>query len=226
VDLESYLRVFSGLAESRSRIYGLLSQLYVRPPDGEFLRELFSPEFSEILSNLLAQPTISGELEEGLKLLKKFIEDWRGCGGGLLKLVSADRNRLLKPEGRRGAYESSHLGSAEEVVRFYREAGAQLPADGREPPDFIGFELDFMRLLCAEEAEAWKAGKVEEALRLLEREEAFLSRHVAAWVPSFCEAMFEQAELDLYRGLAKLTKGFVEQDHLLLKELLRGAGEG
>jgi anaerobic sulfite reductase subunit A len=155
--VEDYLRVFSGLANSRGRLYGLLSQLYVRPPDSEFLRELFSQEFEEIISGLLAQPTITGELSEGLGLIRKFIGEWRKKKlEEALEAVVSERDRLLGGHGLPPPCESAHVsGETVGVTLFYGRVGVKIPESVEEPPDHLGFELDFMRFLCGEEAAAW-----------------------------------------------------------------------
>ena len=215
MDLESYLRVFSGLAESRSRIYGLLSQLYLQPPDSDFLRELFSQDFEELLSSLLEQPSILGELKEGLLLLRKFVSEKREASfEETMETLTREREKLFT-----GAFQGEEN---LRVEKAYREMGVRLPEGAAEPPSHLGFKLDFMRFLCLREAEAWRSGSLEEAVNLLEKERDFLSKHLEGWVSGFCEEMFRRAEVDLYRGLAKLTKGFVEQDGLLLEEILKG----
>jgi len=225
--VEDYLKVFSGLANSRGRLYGLLSQLYVRPPDSEFLRELFSQEFEEIISGLLTQPTITGELNEGLGLIRKFIGEWRERTlEEALEAVTSERNRLLGGRGLPPPCESAHVsGEAAGVTLFYGRVGVKIPESAEEPPDHLGFELDFMRFLCGEEAAAWGEGNLEKALSLIGMQDSFLKQHLKVWIPGFCDLMFEEARLDLYRGLAKLTKGFLSQDEGLLNEFLSGMTE-
>jgi len=115
------------------------------------------------------------------------------------------------------AYESVYAGSAEKPVmqaavsvrQAYAEAGVGLPEEVRDQPDFIGFELDFMRHLTAQEAEAWTKDNREETLGLLKAERAFLDGHLARWVPRFCDVMEKEARLGFYQGIARMTKGFV-----------------
>ena len=46
----------------------------------------------------------------------------------------------------------------------------RLPENWTGPPDYIGIELDFMRLICMKEEEAWRRGLSTEALKYLEAE--------------------------------------------------------
>lgn len=77
-----------------------------------------------------------------------------------------------------------------------------------------------MRLTCLNEGEAWQAGSADKALEYLEAGRDFLRNHVMPWVPGFCEKMYEGAELDFYKGIARLTRGFVEYDHRLADQQL------
>jgi TorA maturation chaperone TorD len=95
------------------------------------------------------------------------------------------------------------------VRQAYAESGVDLPEEVRDQPDFIGFELDFMRHLTEKEAQAWSDGDHAEALVMLERQRAFLEEHITRWIPRFCDVMAREARLDFHRGIARMTKGFV-----------------
>ncbi len=68
------------------------------------------------------------------------------------------------------------------------------------------FELDFMRHLAEKEAEAWPSNNLEEVMKITKSEQVFLDEHVLRWIPRFCDLMFDQAELDFYRGIARSRK--------------------
>jgi putative dimethyl sulfoxide reductase chaperone len=93
---------------------------------------------------------------------------------------------------------------------MYAEAGVGLPEEVRDQPDFIGFELDFMRHLSEKESQAWAEPNQAKAKEVLEKELQFLKEHILRWIPHFCDLMLKDAQLDFYRGIARLTKGFVQ----------------
>ena len=99
------------------------------------------------------------------------------------------------------------------VIKAYAEEGLVLPRDRYDQPDYIGFELDFMRHLCAKESAAWQAGDTAAALAYLNKEHAFLNEHVARWVPRFCDEMVKDARLDFYLGVARLIRGYLLDEH-------------
>jgi TorA maturation chaperone TorD len=77
-----------------------------------------------------------------------------------------------------------------------------------------------MRHLTEKEAQAWADSNREEGLRILEKERAFLEEHLARWAPRFCEVMDQEARLDFYRGIARMTRGFVLDEAQKVAELL------
>jgi putative dimethyl sulfoxide reductase chaperone len=138
--------------------------------------------------------------------------------------LGVDRTRLLrglKPGyGPPPPYESVYTGTKEApalhasmaVQQAYAEAGVGLPKEVRDQPDFIGLEIDFMRYLTEKESEAWTQGNQADALLALRREQSFLQEHMLPWIPQFSDVMFQQAALDFYRGIGRMTKGFVRHD--------------
>ncbi|WP_324716124.1 molecular chaperone TorD family protein [Carboxydochorda subterranea] len=229
------------LAENRSRIYGFLASVYNQLPDDGFAAKLRDPALVSELEGLSAQEGIWPEVREGARLVAEFVRAVQGQEvEGLKTALAVDRTRLLRGirpgYGPPPPYESVYVGSDHQprmqatvdVVKAYAEAGVGLPEAARDQPDFIGYELDFLRYLAEREAEAWRAGDADKAIEALEMQEGFLSAHAARWIPRFCELMEREAKLDFYRGIALITKGFVGQEVESLpleRELLRSSGE-
>ena len=83
-----------------------------------------------------------------------------------------------------------------------------------------------MRLLCQNEEEARRNNDGDKAWEYLKAGRDFLNDHLLQWVPKFCEKMYEKAELDFYKGLAKLTSGFLKYDSRLVEEQIKETKEG
>jgi TorA maturation chaperone TorD len=204
----------AALATARSRVYGFLGALYNRLPDDQFAASLSSSEIGDFLSSLGEAEDTPEDMRAGLRLMEAFIRAARGKPVEELKTeLAVERTRLMrgiKPGyGPPPPYESVYAESAQaamgqamkSVRNTYAEAGAALPDDVHDQPDFIGFELDFMRHLTMQEAQAWSDSKAEEVRNAIERERAFLEEHILRWVPHYCDVMYEQAQLDFYRVL-------------------------
>ena len=213
------------VAEARSRVYDLLSALYLELPSLKLLQSVFGAEFERQLSSVVSKFGV-GEMKQGLKLIASFVVTFKEQPEEeVLRRVSIDRTRLLRgvdprhspPPPYESVYREGRLWgkSTAEVSQTYGRLGVKLPGAWTEPPDYIGIELDFMRLICLRERKAWQAGDTDKALEYLEAGRDFLRKHIVPWVPGFCEEMYNRAELTFYKGIAQLTRGFVKYDSRL-----------
>jgi TorA maturation chaperone TorD len=213
---------FRQLAQSRSKFYGFLSSLYVRIPNGEFGANLFGDKLQSFLPSIASLAEVPAEMKEGLGMIQGFAQQTKDRSHGkLVEELGVDWTRLLrglKPGyGPPPPYESVYSESSEQegrltigdVLKTYREAGVDIGEKAKERPDYIGIELDFMRYLAEKEMEGWNQSAYSEGAKYLEMERDFLTRHLTQWVPKFCDKMLTEARTDLYRGVARLTKGFL-----------------
>lgn len=226
----------SEIAIARSRVYGFLGAVYNRMPDEQFAANLSSPEVGAFLASLGQMEDDQGDIREGLRLIEVFIRTSRDRPAEELRTrLAVERTKLvrgIKPGyGPPPPYEGVYAATAQEALgqtmtsvrNIYAESGVVLPEEIHDQPDFIGFELDFMRHLTEKEAEAWISNENEEVVNITKKERAFLEEHILRWIPRFCDLMFEQAQLDFYRGIARLTKGFVQSEARTTVELADGA---
>ncbi len=226
----------SGLAIARSRIYGFLGAVYSRRPDEQFASGLSSTELAAFLSALGEEEQLPEAMQEGLDLIRAFVGASKNKPiEELLTSLAVDRTKLLrgiKPGyGPPPPYEGVYAPTAQEALgqammgvrNLYAESGVILPEEIHDQPDFIGFELDFMRHLTEKEAEAWLSNNGEQVMKVAQKEQAFLNEHILQWVPRFSDLMFDQAQLDFYRGIARLTKGFVQGEAHTTAELVNAA---
>jgi putative dimethyl sulfoxide reductase chaperone len=225
------------LARSRSQVYGFLATAYNRLPDDQFAQSLSGPELASFLASVEETEDMAGDMREGWRMINSFIHASQGRPVEELKTeLAVERTRLLrgiKPGyGPPPPYEGVYAPTAQDalgqamlsVKNVYAESGVVLPEEIRDQPDFIGFELDFMRYLTEKEARAWADGDFKEAITIAQKEQAFLDGHINTWVPGFCDVMFEEAQLDFYRGVARVTKGYVQGDANTTGELVNAAG--
>lgn len=98
-----------------------------------------------------------------------------------------------------------------DVRRAYRDFDLQIDQLHREPDDHIAYELEFVARLCSRAADALIDGRNEEVGRLLEAKDSFMNDHLATWVFRWCDLMEEHASTDFYRGVAFLTRGFMQE---------------
>jgi TorA maturation chaperone TorD len=214
------LFLLSKHAEDRSRIYMLLSIFYCQRPGEEFIKKLKNNKFIQSINNALSSEN-EDIIKDGLKLLEMFINSLKDLPDAqTAENLSIDFTRLFrgikKGYGPPPPYESIWRGEGrvmgqwtEKVLKEYAYSGIGMDLSD-ELPDYIGIELKFVALLCYKEAEAWRNNDSIMALRLLNKEQEFIDEHLKIWIPKFCTIMAREARSSLYKGIAILTKRFIE----------------
>jgi TorA maturation chaperone TorD len=220
------------LAEARSRIYGLLASLCTQLPTPALAQAIKEGHVLDALSPLANTEAAPEDLINGLETLKAYTTSSRSEETTrILQDIAVERTRLfrgIKPGyGPPPPYESVYatgtdLGSnaRKRVLEIYAEIGVNLMEMCKEEPDYIGLELDFMRILCQKEAEAWKIQDAEVVVDFLGREYRFVNEHLVTWVPRFCDTVLERTKLGFYRALAQIIKGTLTLDKDQIKNLL------
>lgn len=216
------------IAELRRKGYELLSLLFLYPTRERekaaiaLARELRQhPRYSAVF------PFFTGweRLLDGIELLR---------GNGRVSLEEEYSGLFLSGAAAVLPLESAFRASGAEGIarivggleREYTSAGLELATDLTEAPDHAAVELGFLAQLCAEEMAAWKARSLEEGLRLLRREAAFLHKHPSAWLPAFERSVRERDPGSRYAVFAEVAASFVAFDldrtELILKLAERG----
>lgn len=223
------------LAEVRSNLYGLLSSVYIYIPD----EKTFSINW-ESAANLLGYPHEGTgeplkEIEKGLKSVRDSVsKDEIPLSKSIISLQK-DWTRLLRgvdKEGPLPPYESVYRTGrlqekpAQKVYRLFSRMGIHVPDQWRQPLDYIGVELDFMRLLCQKEQEPLEKRRSDLVHEIVNVENSFLENHLCLWIFNFCGEMVKHAHEDFYRGIARLTMGLVKYDRIWTSHLLRMTHSG
>lgn len=215
----------AAFAAQRSEIYSFLATVFNALPDIQLAENLQNMKEGDLLSLFV----VEGEQElppgmiEGLQLLEKYALSSRTKTLEDIKNeIAADRVCLMKGVkytfGIKPPLESLYTESEDafktltDVKDCYREAGLGITKDAKERPDYIGIELDFMTWLAEQEAIAWQIPDENLALSFQEKQQYFLTDHLVLWIPNYCKSMFEGAQTDFYRGIARLLAAFIYQE--------------
>lgn len=99
--------------------------------------------------------------------------------------------------------------STMDVIQRYREADFAINPDLKEVPDHIAFELEFLYLLCHNEAVAEAEQRCDDAADWSKRRERFLQDHIGRWITFFCDKVRASGTNTYYSLLAELTQSFV-----------------
>jgi TorA maturation chaperone TorD len=196
------------LAMHRSNIYGFLAIVYRQEVTSDLLQQIKDPQFLGVLSNF------------GVNLNNNFIQHPEE---DLLEDLAVEYARLFLGPGKHiSPHESVHHqiedgqngklwgASTVETKKFIESLGLSCKPEYTGLPDHISVELELMQQITQREKQAWAEGDKKTALKCLKKEKKFIKEHLARWIPDFCNKVIQEAELPLYREMAKLTKNFIQ----------------
>ncbi len=114
--------------------------------------------------------------------------------------------------------------SYHEVFHEYRREAVRRAPGVDWPDDHLSFMFEFMAILSDRAARSLEAGDVAAARHDVEESAAFLDRHILSWFDDFAELAGKIVETRFYRGVLKITRGFLELDRETLADLAEQVG--
>lgn len=196
--------------KARRNVYDLLRCFFLHEPTEKFLQALNEEGILNHLSGYL------DELDEGITLVRGVISS-PGVSALIPGLVDEFTRLFIGPLPvplYESVYRSENGLVMQEqtaaVRRKYFEAGLVVDPRRSFPEDHIGAELEFVFYLCGN---AGNARRVEEQKVHLKRQQDFFREHLTVWVPPLCERLFAEARSSYFKGVARLTKGFIAWDY-------------
>lgn len=112
------------------------------------------------------------------------------------------------------------------VREFYRRHGYIVAEMNRIPDDSIGYELKFMSVLAASEAQRLSEGSEDAADELVRSQLDFSEKHLGAWIHPFAEAIQQAYCADYYAAWARFVEDFVAFDIHFLHACMEEGGMG
>lgn len=200
---------FHQLMKARQSVYDLLRCFFLQEPTEVFLQGL---KEEDVLKNLTGYHP---DLDEGVRLLSGVISSPKMAL--LVPDLLLEFTRLFIGPSPIPLYESvyrseSGLVMQEETLavrKKYMEAGLVVHPDRSFPDDHIGAELEFVFYICQRAAEAKGAEQQEALLRMQQK---FFQEHLIQWVTPLCDRLFEEAGSPYFKGVARMTNGFILWD--------------
>jgi len=199
---------------ARARLYALLSRVYYTAPNPAFIEFILQMPFDECD---IPQPTRDGfnSIRSVISSLPKDSVTLR-LASEFTRLFRGIRQGDIPPPYESVYREGVCFGkTTEQVVKEYTDFGVK-PKEASEPPDHISLELGFMSYLCMKEADARRANRCDEVLKVLKGERRFLEEHLLSWVGDFFKNVRESDRTGYYRAWVDLTEGWLLFD---LKQL-------
>lgn len=209
-----------GLNKQRVNTYAMLSRMYAKEIDADYLEALRAVRWPVETGN--------EDADEGYRLLATFLSNtWIGTVDDL----AADYVRCFLGKGKNGyscAYPYESVNRSEkrllrqderdQVLAIYRSQGLDKREGFKEEEDHIAVELEFMQVMAARTTRALERGEEDRAGELFGVQREFMDEHLGVWTPNFTADLRKFAKTGFYQALASLTDGFLTTD----KEFLRG----
>lgn len=209
------------LAE-RAAFYLMLAGLYYRPLTQEQIDRMAEQDFS-------AYETGEELLDEGFDDIRRALRkrhtgtrsilatEWTSTFGG----AEAYKGRYCVPEASLFLDKTglTYGPARNEASHIYREQRLRLEDGAGMAESHLTFELEFLSALSDETAGRLRAGEVDEAVRLIDLSRQFLEEHVLTWFPQLQDLAMAMLGNRFYKGVLKITRGYLELDLRTLDDL-------
>lgn len=193
---------------TRKNMYHFLGHLYLFEVEAEQLAALKQMTFPQECCN--------EDMQEGYQEITEYLST-REANQDTLDELAVDYARIFLSAGvAQGKaafpYESVYTSKQHLIMQeagssaaaIYAEKGLKPRTDMyRVPEDHLGLLLEFMGRLCEDDTST---------------QEDFLKNHLGNWVPAFVQDVCKYASTDFYKGIAKITKGFLALEKEYLAE--------
>ena len=213
------------LNKQRVNTYAMLSRLYAKEIDAEYLEVLRAVHWPVETGN--------EDANEGYKLLATFLSNtWVGTIDDLAR----DYVRCFLGKGKNGyscayPYESVNRSAKrllrqderDQVLATYRSQGLDKREGFKEEEDHIAVEFEFMQVMAARTTRVLERGEEERAGELFGVQRDFMDDHLWTWIPNFTADLRKFAKTGFYQALASITDGFLATDREFLAGLVAKA---
>ena len=201
------------LLEFRRGFYKFLSSLYCGLLSKKFIEDLIEgkvnyPNDPEILEGFRILEDYVSKYTSLDEALRDIEDEFARLFSGISDTIPTTKSEFLGE----GAYGRISLEVDEKMQKLgYVQVNKTLP------PDHIAVELDFMAALI----EAVVDGD-EKLQTSLMRQLEFLEGEILTWIPQCLKKLEETGEF--YKGVAKITNGFLKLDTRLINEMMLWEG--
>ena len=138
---------------------------------------------------------------------------WNGRAAVPYKSVFTSASGLIYQEG------------YQEVFEAFKSEAVKKRSGLDWPDDHISFMFQFMALMSRRAAKALERGDVAAAEHDLKSSADFLERHIASWFDDFFDLAMKLIKTRFYRGVMKITRGYIVLDEEVLTDLIEEVGE-
>ena len=201
--------------KGRAAFYDLLAAIYFRPLTAEQTDNIAEMDWSEYAD-------VNELFADGVNDITRYL---RKRNSGTRQALACDYAHTFLAAGNYETFAAtpfesvftSQLGlmmqeARDDVYKMYCEQGIQPQADLHVPEDHVSFEFEFLATVIERTNAALLTGDFARAQALAETVSDFHRLHQLNWIDDLCDAVLDVAETRFYRGVAKVTRGFVHME--------------
>ena len=213
MDENSQLRAqIVALNEARAGLYRTLAHLYFTEVGTQQLEHMAAQDFAGMSGG-------DALIAEGFEDIRRYL---RKRDSGTRQELAVDYAHTFLAAGNYESFAATPYESVftsetgllmqearDEVYKAYCAEHVQPREDLRTPEDHVTFEFEFMATLLERTNEALGAGETAQACRYARSARDFNEAHQLNWIDDLCDAVMDCAQTRFYRGLSKVTCGWV-----------------
>lgn len=197
----------TGLLE-RAEWYEAISLMFTQPTDGSIAR------IRSLVSGFIESPKRKVTDSEVIRQFHGSLADTDSSA------IRREYNRLFITAGACRANETDYerlsfsmTQQLADVSGFYQAFGIQVDPTSGERPDYIGTELEFVRLLLLKQVYAEENGWSDKAEITEKAVNDFIQSHLVTWIPAFCTALLKTTGgTGPYATAATLLEAFISTE--------------
>lgn len=221
------------LIKYRESMYRLFSSIYIEEISREMLDKLIALRLPKIRK---PEQNWQMDFNAGYELLENYLKGFKDDSeeeiAMKLEYLAADYAKIFLAAGEADGkaafpYESVYVGNdsefggsiQENLKALYASKGLRMKEDMfKIMEDHVGLEFNYMAELLAAQAEAVKEEDEEASAKLLKEQVSFFRAHIMNWITSFTNDIYKYADRDFYRGVARMTSGYIGFEQAVLKD--------
>lgn len=203
------------ILESRAEFYRSLAGYYYKPLTQEQIDSLAEQDFA---SFDVGDELIDAGFNDMRRALRKrhtgtrsiLATEWTGIFGG----AESYKGRYCIPEASLFLDDAGSLYGwpREEARRTYSQQHLHLENEAGLPESHLSFELEFLAVMSETAASYMRAGCLEEALEKIDVSRDFIEKQVLTWVPDMIDLASCMLSTRFYRGVMRVTLGYLRLD--------------
>ena len=199
----------------RAAYYRMLAELFFRELTQQQVDHLVGMDFAGMAGD-------NALIAEGYEDMRRYL---RHANSGTRQALACDYAHTFLAAGNYETFAAtpfesvftSELGlmmqeARDGVYKMYCEQHIQPQADLHVPEDHVSFEFEFLATVIERTNVALLASDFDRARNLAQTVSDFHAQHQLNWVDDLCDAVLDVAEARFYRGVSKVTRGFVHME--------------